>query len=322
MTKNSSPESPRVQILKENLSPFFIRIKKGDLKLPAVSEKTIPIEMNVRQRAIYDFIESEYIPSFQKDSSATAKDVLNRAKLIRLRQASTNPSLLLRPLQGSLEELDPDYKIAQDADEYIDDSEFIERIRNYSKYETPEKFIKILQLINRDILPKSEKVIIWTIFVQNAEELHLYLDKNKIKSRLLIGKIEQAQRELTIEQFNNPDNLEFQVVIANPFSVAESISLHKGCHNAIYLERDYNCSNFLQSKDRIHRVGLSQDQETNYYYFISNNSIDEVINDRLRLKIERMEEIINDDIPLFSRIDNDDETDLIRDLLINYAKRA
>jgi SNF2 family DNA or RNA helicase len=322
MTKNNSPKSPRIQRLKENLSPFFIRIKKDDLKLPPVSEKIISVEMNLLQREIYDFIESEYIPGFQKDSSATAKDVLNRAKLIRLRQASTNPALLLKPLQSSLEEFDPDYEITQGVDEYIDDSEFIERIKDYSQLETPEKFTKILQLINSDILPKNEKVIIWTIFVQNAEELQFYLNKNNITSRLLIGKIEQAQREITIEKFNDPVNLEFPVVIANPFSVAESISLHKGCHNAIYLERDYNCSNFLQSKDRIHRVGLSKDQETNYYYFISKNSIDEVINNRLRIKIERMEEIINDDIPLFSRIDNDDETDIIRDLIINYAKRA
>lgn len=322
MTKNSLPNSSRVQKLKDNLSPFFIRIKKSDLNLPPVSEKNIPVEMNLLQREIYDFIESEYVPYFEKNTSATVKDVLNRAKLIRLRQASTNPSLLLKPLQDCLEEFDPDYKIAQEADEYIDDSEFIERIRNYPQNETPEKFVRIHQLVTSSILPASEKVIIWTIFVQNAEDLQKYLAQKEITSRLLIGKIEQFERELTIEKFNNPENLEFQVVIANPFSVAESISLHKGCHNAIYLERDYNCSNFLQSKDRIHRVGLSKDQETNYYYLISKNSIDEVIDDRLRLKIERMEEVINDEIPLFNRIDNDDETDIIKDLIINYAKRA
>ncbi|MBE0682878.1 MAG: DEAD/DEAH box helicase [Anaerolineales bacterium] len=322
MTKNSLPKSTRVQRLKENISPFFIRIKKRDLNLPPINEKIISVNMNALQREIYDFIESEYIPSFQKDSSATAKDVLNRAKLIRLRQASTNPSLLLRTLQESLEEFDPDYKLTQDIDEHIDDSEFIGKLKNYPNRETPEKFLEILQLISSNILPIGEKVIIWTIFVQNAEELQLYLENNKITSRLLIGKIEQTQREITIEKFNNPNNLEFQVVIANPFSVAESISLHKGCHSAIYLERDYNCSNFLQSKDRIHRVGLSENQETNYYYFISKNSIDEVINDRLRLKIERMEQIINDDIPLFSRIDNDDDTDVIKDLIANYAKRT
>lgn len=322
MTKHSLPESPRIQKLKENLSPYFIRIKKSDLKLPPVSETIIPIEMDEEQREIYNFIEAEYIPSFQTNSSATAKDILNRAKLIRLRQASTNPSLLLKPLQGALEELDPNYTLIQDVSEYIDKSELIEKVKQYYQSKTPRKFKEIFQLIASDILPKNQKVIIWTIFVQNAEELQEYLREMGIVSHLLIGKIEQVQREITIEKFNDPDNLEFQVVIANPFSVAESISLHKGCHNAVYLERDYNCSNFLQSKDRIHRVGLLDGQVTSYYYFISKNSIDEIINNRLRVKIERMENIINDDIPLFSIIDNDDDTDLIRDLIADYAKRS
>lgn len=139
---------------------------------------------------------------------------------------------------------------------------------------------------------------------------------------MLIGEIAQQDREVTIKKFNDPNNSEFNVVIANPFSVAESISLHKGCHNAIYLERDYNCSNFLQSKDRIHRVGLDKNQITKYFYFVSKDSIDEVINHRLIIKIKRMEEIINDEIPLFSRIDENDETDIIKELISNYAKRA
>ena len=121
---------------------------------------------------------------------------------------------------------------------------------------------------------------------------------------------------------NNPNNNEFQVIIANPFSVAESISLHKGCHNAIYMERDYNCSNFIQSKDRIHRVGLKKDQITSYYYLISKNSIDEVIDNKLKIKIERMEKIIDDDIPLFSRLNDDDETDIIKELILNYDRRS
>ena len=138
----------------------------------------------------------------------------------------------------------------------------------------------------------------------------------------MIGEIPQEERELTIRKVNDPNNSEFQVVIANPFSVAESISLHKGCHNAIYLERDYNCSNFLQSKDRIHRVGLPEGIETTYYYLISNDSIDEIIDRRLQIKIERMEEVIDDDIPLFSRINDNDETDIITELINSYAQRS
>ena len=145
---------------------------------------------------------------------------------------------------------------------------------------------------------------------------------NGINSNLLIGEINQKDREETIKKFNDSENSEFQVIIANPFSVAESISLHKGCHNAIYLERDYNCSNFLQSKDRIHRVGLKENQLTRYFYFISKDSIDEVINHRLQIKIKRMEEIINDEIPLFSRLVDNDETDIINELIANYAERS
>ncbi len=328
MTFNSSPESQRVQELKDNISPYFIRIKKNDLKLPPVEERYIPVEMDLHQREIYDFIESQYLPHFKENNSATVKDVLNRAKLIRLRQASTNPSLLSKTLRDSLEnnelsgEFDPNAIFTTDTDEFINDSEFFNKIINYPTIETPQKFRSILSLLLEEIFPDNGKVIIWTIFIQNAKELKKYLEYNGIESKLLIGETPQYEREETIKAFNNPLNDDFNVIIANPFSVAESISLHKGCHNAIYLERDYNCSNFIQSKDRIHRVGLDEDQITKYFYILSNDSIDEVINDRLRVKIERMEEIINDDIPLFQRIDNNDESDIINGLISNYARRT
>jgi len=326
MTVNSQPESTRVQGLKDNISPYFIRIKKSDLGLPEIEENIIPVSMEPYQREIYDFIETRYIEDFREDSSATVKDILNKAKLIRLRQASTNPALLSKTLKDSLAndewEYDPNSQFTTDSDVIINDSEFFKKICEYPKLETPKKFVLIKELLENDIIISDNKAIIWTIFIQNAKELQKYLLDNKINSKLLIGEIPQDIREETISKFNDPKNLEFQVVIANPFSVAESISLHKGCHNAIYMERDYNCSNFLQSKDRIHRVGLDKNQLTRYFYFISTNSIDEVINHRLELKVKRMEEIIDDDIPLFSSIDDTDETDIIQELISNYAQRS
>ena len=35
-----------------------------------------------------------------------------------------------------------------------------------------------------------------------------------------------------------------------------------------------------------------------------------------------MEKIINDDIPLFNRINDDDETDILKELISNYASRS
>ncbi len=324
MTKNSHPDSERVKEFTNNITPYFIRIKKSDLNLPPISEQIINIEMDDYQREIYDFIETKYVKSFQHNNSATIKDVLNKAKLIRLRQAATNPSLLIKPIYETLEKYDFEERINLSGylpNEFIDDSEILSKICNYSKIAIPQKFIEIETILS-NILKDNEKCIIWTIFVLNAKELKKFLLKKNFKSELLIGEVEQADRELIIEKFNNPENFDFQVVIANPFSISESISLHKGCHNAIYMERDYNCSNFLQSKDRIHRVGLSDNQITNYYYILSNNSIDNVINDRLIQKVKRMEHIIDEDIPLFSHVDDSDETDLIKALLEDYARRT
>ncbi len=324
MTKSSDLESPRVKKLIENIAPYFIRIKKSDLKLPPVNEHMIEVEMDERQREIYDYIESKYVKSFIRDSSANIKDILNKAKLIRLRQAATNPSLLQKSIQETLEGEDYEIRVRMGGaipEEFQENSDILSKILEYSKVQIPKKFDVVKELLQKTI-NRGEKAIVWTIFVQNAKELQSYLAKHRIQSELLIGEVEQADRETTIERFNDPADHSTYVIIANPFSVAESISLHKGCHTAIYLERDYNCSNFLQSKDRIHRVGLLPGQETDYYYLLSKDSIDGVIHDRLDAKAKRMEKIIDDDIPLFARINDSDETDLLKALMEDYARRA
>ncbi len=325
MSKIGLHDTDRVQSFIANIAPYFIRIKKKDLKLPLTKDHIVICEMDQAQREIYDFIETKYIKNFEHNSHATVKNVLNKARLIRLRQASSNPALLEKPIRETLSDEDygtPALNNIKFPDEFQDDSEILTKIKNYSRSYIPQKFIATEKVLRDHIIGHGQKAIIWTIFVQNAKELQKYLQEKGIKSKLLIGEVDQANREIVIDKFNDPENTEFQVVIANPFSVAESISLHNGCHNAIYMERDYNCANFLQSKDRIHRVGLPPTQETNYYYILASDSIDGVINDSLDKKVERMEKIIDEDIPLFSRLDDEDETDLIKALLEDYARRT
>ena len=98
-------------------------------------------------------------------------------------------------------------------------------------------------------------------------------------------------------------NKELDVLITNPHTLAESISLHSVCHNAIYYEYSYNLVHLLQSKDRIHRLGLAEDQYTQYYFmqkeFSNNNhmlySLGEQIYDRLVEKERIMLDAIDKD---------------------------
>ncbi len=101
------------------------------------------------------------------------------------------------------------------------------------------------------------------------------------------------------------------ILIANPAACAESISLHKTCHNAIYYDLTYNCAQYLQSLDRIHRVGGSETIEANYFFLQYENSIDQDILNNLRRKADRMSRIIDEDYRIYSLDMFDDEDEEI-----------
>ena len=150
---------------------------------------------------------------------------------------------------------------------------------------------------------------------------------NKV-SQLIISPIREHSRkpdetrEKIIEEFHK-QNSSFNVIIANPFAVSESISLHKACHNAIYMERSFNAAHFIQSKDRIHRYGLKPGTETNYYYLLSENSVDEVIHTRLIAKETRLQNIIESmPIPLFANVGLETGDDDIKALITEYVNRT
>lgn len=320
---------PRVKQLVNNVAPFFIRIKKSDLGLPkAIEHPPVIVKMGNVQRSVYEFIENSYVDYFQANDEKTndISSVLTKARFIRLLQASTNPNLLKSPIENHYSEQGLSSEL------FVDDKDIISKILKYQSFETPSKFIETMKLVE-EIIRRGEKVIIWTTFIQNVKDLQTYLLLNQIESKLLIGEVpvesdNQPQlfetRESIIREFHNPDS-NFKVIIANPFAVAESISLHKACHNAIYLERNFNASNFLQSKDRIHRVGLKPTDKINYYYILSENSIDETVHNRLMEKEKRMLEIIeNQPIPLINmNLDYDDDfASDIKALIRDYVGRT
>jgi SNF2 family DNA or RNA helicase len=84
------------------------------------------------------------------------------------------------------------------------------------------------------------------------------------------------------------------VLITNPQTLGEGISLHQVCHDAIYIDRSYNAGLFLQSIDRIHRLGLSREQETRVYLLSTEGTIDQRVALRLEAKIRRLAAAMDD----------------------------
>jgi len=325
--------------LVDNISPFFLRIKKSDFKdFPkAIYNDPIFVQMSPTQRSIYNHIEEKYINYLEdEDSSSSFLNKLKSAKLIRLMQCLTNPKLLDMPLDDYLNnELGPVVS-------GVDDRKIIRLIREFDPgVEVPPKFSKILELLKQITQKKGPagKVVIWTIFIQNIFDLQEFLANNGFNCELLYGLTptesndsgdsQALTRAEIIKEFHR-ESAPYKVIIANPFAVGESISLHKACHNAIYMEKNYNASMYMQSKDRIHRYGLNKNDEVNYYYLISEDSIDESIHDKVLAKEERMLEIIeSEEIPLLNMnmdedkgVVEDDIQGLVRDYYVRKVART
>lgn len=311
----------RVPDLIRRVSPFFIRVKKSDLDLPdPVFHEPTVIPMTPIQHRIYDAIAEMAVRYFENQTLASA---FKKSALIRLRQAATNPSLLNKPLDDYYDSLDGDYIKKTELKNDIEVSnDVFQLIREYKQHEVPGKFIETAKLA-KQIIRDGGKLLIWSEFVGTCLDLSDYLHGEGIENKILFGATPPEEREAIIEEFRK-EKSKFSVVIANPHAVGESISLHQACHNALYLEQSFNAGSYMQSKDRIHRLGLAPDVKTNYFYFHSKATIDYRIYSRIIDKESKMLEIIeNEDIPLLANnVDYFEDTeDDIKAIIRDYYEQ-
>ncbi|MDW8563614.1 helicase-related protein [Staphylococcus shinii] len=180
--------------------------------------------------------------------------------------------------------------------EYQDNSQDIERLVN--QIDISSKLKTLLKLVD-SINNEAKTMIVWCIFIKSMTTIKRYLDKMGIKAAIISGDVDQQNRNEIIKGFKNK---EIDVLITNPHTLAESVSLHKTCHDAIYFEYSFNLVHLLQSKDRIHRLGLKDDDYTQYYYLQQYYELDqgeyslgEKVYERLTEKEQVMLEAIDND---------------------------
>jgi SNF2 family DNA or RNA helicase len=199
---------------------------------------------------------------------------------------------------------------------YDPDSDIGKYIHEYKSLERPAKLEYLLNFI-REKSSKGEKVLVWSNFIDTIEMLKKACIDAGYRAEKITGStpVEQegieiaGTREKIRDKFVDLES-DLMVLIANPAACAESISLHTGCHNAVYYDLSYNCAQYLQSLDRIHRVGGSETIEAHYYFLEYEQTIDEDIRNDLERKARRMYAIIDADYPIYSMdmTEDDDNT--------------
>lgn len=124
------------------------------------------------------------------------------------------------------------------------------------------KLCKFLEIIKNN----NNKCVVWCNFVDTINLVTKLLQDNGFYTKCIYGSIEQDERDKIIDEFNFGN---LQIIVTNPATLAESVSLHKSCHEAHYLELNYNLYQYLQSRDRIHRLGIKENDRTDYYIYIN-----------------------------------------------------
>jgi SNF2 family DNA or RNA helicase len=281
------------ELLKETVGPMFYRVTKGDLGLTRpIFHPPIVVPMNEYEQFVYDAITLRIQNSAKFDYSKNADvlTTLRRARIVRLRQCSAYVGLLAKPLSVC------DVDVTKSSDLY-------EIIRTYDQLEIPAKLLHLEKLVSH-ILARKEKVIVWCNFIGALKLIKRHFQKLKLNSEVLFGEtpveqtsVEQGEtRERLINRFKDVKS-GLDVLVANPGACAESISLHKTCHRAIYYDLSYNCAQYLQSLDRIHRVGGSEKQEAHYYFLQNKNAIDRDVKENIDRKVQKMFGVLDDKLP-------------------------
>lgn len=283
-----NPSEYDIEDINQKIQPFFCRTTKKQLEVPEANpDIIIPCEVSDEENQIFNILLLKY-----------AKNKL--ALIIRLLQLESNPKMLLKAIYENHEDfsdvldttLDPEFI------DYIDYSQDIVDLIN--SIDKTKKFNSCIQKVE-ELNSKGKSVIVWCIFVDSIQKLAYQLQKKGISVGIIFGNTSEEEREEILNKFKEK---EIEILITNPHTLAESVSLHSVCHDAIYYEYSYNLVHLLQSKDRIHRLGLKEGQYTQYYFlhsmFLTREnfiySLDQRIYERLLEKERIMLEAIDKDV--------------------------
>lgn len=276
------PSEDEVKTINDKLQPFFCRTTKNQLGVPVANEDQLcACQATEDENRLLHILQMKY-----------RKNKL--ALLVRILQMESNPELLLESLNLA------------DFAELLDDSVEADQI-DFADYSEEAKALmercaettKFRACVNQaaDLAGQGKPVIVWCMFVSSIRRLAEAMEARGIRTRLIYGEVSLEERQTILADFRSG---KVQVLLTNPHTLAESVSLHSVCHDAIYFEYSYNLVHLLQSKDRIHRLGLPDGQYTQYYYqqqFYETEagswSLDEAIYNRLKEKEQIMLDAID-----------------------------
>ena len=264
----------------------FVRTTKGELELPSADPVTIAQELSGLHIEILKALQDRYV-GVNFLSISDAKNLAKRGKAVMtMLAASTNPGLLA----GRKDFSHYEFGFSWPPKAISSDKQLTDLIEEYLLHEVPWKF-KYAALRAEEISKAGGKVLIWSNFIGNLASLKGVL--KKFQPAVIYGNVSLEDRAIELHRFRTDPNC--TVLISNPQTLGEGVSLHQVCHNEIFVDRSYNAGLYLQAVDRIHRLGLAPDQKTSIEILVSKGTIDERVSARLATKVNALSNFLQDE---------------------------
>lgn len=261
------------------LRPLVVRTTKRELRLPPVELAVRRIGLPPLHRELYDALLGQFSGRFRGGEGEV--EALGRV-LLYLIMAATTPALLAtgasphEPLPYRVPPLQapPGTSLA-------------ELMRDLPHYELSPKYQEVLTIVARNA-EVGRKTLVWSTFVRNLKSLEVFLAP--FSPAIVHGGSDDRAEQL--ERFRQDG--ECLVLLSNPATLGEGVSLHQVCNDAVYVDRDFAAGRFLQSLDRIHRLGLPPDAVTRITVLVAEATIDELIEQRLATKLRFLGGVLDD----------------------------
>ncbi|MEW1774917.1 DEAD/DEAH box helicase [Streptomyces sp. NPDC086777] len=259
------------------LRPLFTRTTKKELGLPPFEPVVRYVELPPLHRELYDAIKGT--PSSRRGDLAS----LGKAAM-RLLMAAISPALLARsddphdPLAFQLPSAEP---AAQDTLRTL--------LHRLPQHELSPKYAETVRIVAQNARA-GRKTLVWTGFIRSQRTLEQLLAPHAPAS--VYGATSGPDREAELRRFREDPSC--MVLISNAATLGEGISLHQVCHDAVYVDRDYMAGRFLQSLDRIHRLGLPPGTDTRVTVLAARGTIDELVALSLEKKLDFLGSVLDD----------------------------
>lgn len=153
--------------------------------------------------------------------------------------------------------------------------------------EEPGKYAKLDELVERVVGERGEKVIVWSYFREPLDEVVRRYAKHGAAK--IDGSVGMRDRKNIVREFQNSDSP--KVLAANPAAAGAGLTLTRA-RTAIYVSLPTQAAHYLQSLDRIHRRGQTEDVD--YHLIVCRGTIEENEVERLARKEKGQRRLLGD----------------------------